>query len=109
MRETRLEILSAETSWETSTSSFALERADSELSLGAWRTGLLTRDVLPGRLRLPTLFRGSGICNRECVAYSCGAVADFHRASRTSRQRKCFSTDCGNYFALLRLLSRVRR
>src|ERR1700742_3585840 len=39
------------------TSSFALERADSELSLGAWRTGLLTHDVVLVRLRLPTFFR----------------------------------------------------
>lgn len=50
-----MKIESGATSWETSTSSFALERADNELSLGAWRTGLLTYDVMPERLRLPTL------------------------------------------------------
>jgi hypothetical protein len=33
---------------------------------------------------------GSGMCGRGLVAYSCGAVADFHRASRASCQRNAF-------------------
>jgi len=30
---------------------------------------------------------GSGLSQTLAVAYSCGAVAEFHRASRSSRQR----------------------
>jgi hypothetical protein len=36
--------------------------------------------------RLPT-FSGSDILQSLFIAYSCGAVADFHRASRTSHQQ----------------------
>lgn len=48
--------------------------------------GLLTRDALPFDLHLPTL-AGSGLSQIPIVAYSCGAVAAFHRASRSSPQR----------------------
>jgi hypothetical protein len=37
-------------------------------------------------LRLPTR-SGSGIVQTSTVAYSCGAVAAFHRASRSSGQQ----------------------
>ena len=46
-------------------------------------TGLLTHDLLRMGLHLPTL-AGSGLLQTERVAYSCGAVADSHRASRSS-------------------------
>jgi hypothetical protein len=38
------------------------------------------------RLRLPATLRSSGLCDREVLAYSCWAVAAFHRASRTFHQ-----------------------
>jgi hypothetical protein len=47
--------------------------------------GLLTRDVLASCLHLPAL-TGSGLLQTFRVAHSCGAVADFHRASRSSHQ-----------------------
>lgn len=40
--------------------------------------------------RLPT-FSGSGILQSLFIAYSCGAVADFHRASRASHQQTSIS------------------
>src|SRR5580704_2690142 len=70
---------------QTCKSSFALERADYELG----GTGLLTRDLGLGGCAFPPI-TGSGFCSRKTVAYSCGAVAAFHRASRASRQQTAF-------------------
>ena len=42
------------------------------------------------RLRLPTHFWAVALCSRKTAAYSCRAVAAFHRASRASRQRTAF-------------------
>jgi len=63
-------------------SSFALERADSY----GRRIGLLTCDVLLGNRAFPPEM-GQWHTAVDIVAYSCWAVADFHRASRTSRLR----------------------
>src|SRR5882724_3002151 len=66
-------------------SSFALERADHELG----GTGLLTCG-----LPLPTApshpLRAVALCSRKTAAYSCRAVAAFHRSSRASRQRTTY-------------------
>ena len=43
------------------------------------------------RLRLPTHLRAVALCSRKSAAYSCRAVAAFHRASRASRQRTAFA------------------
>ena len=50
------------------------------------KTGLLTRDAFPIACAFPPMLAVA--CNRLLhVAYSCGAVADFHRASRSSHHQ----------------------
>jgi hypothetical protein len=60
-------------------------------------TGLLTRDGL--RWSAPSHPDGQWLIADLSVAYSCGAVADSHRASRSSRQRIVSLT----FFLLLEL------
>src|SRR5215470_16235573 len=54
--------------------------------LNAWRDRSPDSRRATSGLSLPTL-AGSGLSQTlRCVAHSCGAVAEFHRASRSSRQ-----------------------